>query len=286
MKLNNITAEPWQFIIDHAEKQPQGVHLYYKGVPYPRKVYWSSLDDPNFCLRTLNALGIVKKYLFALTFLKSVVIPRKFNIKSYEPFLHYLSEQIRWTLEEFYIKDDEFSVPVWEMGKFFRVFLENLGLSNVLSQFFAKVGMMFLEFDNAYRYRPQDMAGETTKELLQNPRKELPRLEKIYLIRELEHQDDMDFGARGKITKLITLIRIALLLPKVKKAWISALNAIDLEKIRFDENDRFHLSFWRGYNYEGKTFEERFGPYEEIYKTIPFKKREDYQATANFMTGN
>ena len=263
------------FIIDHAEKKPQGIHLWYKGVPFPRRVIYDKNWQNNHFLRALNALGTVKKYLYALTYLKSVLIPRTLNIKKYEPFLKHLYSQINWQLEEFNIKDDEYSEPVWEIGKFVRIFLETLGLSKQLSKDYAKVVMMILEFDCAYRYRVQDIFGAISLGwFLYNPRKWIKQGLEIYLERETVNKEDINFGARQKILKLKIISKL-LWIPRIKRAWQKAAQGINYNKVLFDENDRFHLSFWQGYNFEGKTLEERFKPWEEVYKTIPFIKRDE-----------
>ena len=212
--------------------------LYYRGVPYPRRVYFDRAKDPTFFLRTLNALGIVKKFLFSLTYLKGVVIPIRLDIRKYEPFLAHLYEQLKWILEDYYIKDKEFSVPVWEIGKFVRGFLEGLGLNEELSRNYARIVMMILEFDNAYRYRAQDILGEIEK--LNNPRKEIKRLFKIYSKRELLERGNLEWGARAKIRKIL-LLRHLLLLPKIKRAFKAALKEIDLKKIKRSEEHTSEL---------------------------------------------
>lgn len=278
MDLNNITAEPWQFIIDHAEKLPQGINVWYKGVPYPRRVYYDENRDLNFTLRVLEALGTVKKYLFALVYLKGVVIPRTLKIKKYEVFLIHLYKQFEWTLGDFYIKDEEYSVPVWEIGKLVENFLINLGLIGWLAKGYTRIIMMFLEFDCAYRYRAQDLLSLVE----QIDRSNLEYILKVYNQREGHYFED---GARSRINQPIKLLRLLLLLPKFSRALKKAQEGVDFGKIRFDKNDRFHFSFWQGYDFESKTFEERFKPYEDLYKTIPFKKRDDPEKIANFMVG-
>lgn len=273
-----ITSEQWEFIIDHEEKLPQGIHLWYKGVPYPRRVFHNRLFDPNFFLRCLDALGQVKKFLFALTFLTKVVFPRTLKIKKYELFLTKIYALIDWQLAEFWIKDDEFSIPVWEIGKGVRKFLEEIGLGNVAYQY-SRVLMMILEFDCAYRYRVQDLIGETTKEILQKPRQEIKRLMDIYNERE-------GFGAREKMNT-INLLGYALWIPKIKKAFLTALNEVDLDKIKFDINDRYHISWWRGYDYMGQDFDTRYQFFLDTHKGDfpPFRKR-DEGSVNDFLTGD
>lgn len=278
MNIENITSESWQFIPARTEKLSQGIHLWYKDCPYPRRVMNDPNWQPNHFLRVLEALGTVKKYMFALTYLKSIVIPRTLSIKKYEVFLQHLYMVFWWNLNHLFIKDNEFSVPVWEIGKFIECFLINLGLNAEISKNYTQLVMMILEFDNAYRYRLQDIIGETNKELLKNPRKEIVRLLAIYNSREFTK------GAPDKINKL-KLLRQFLLLPNIKRSFLKTLESIDLEKIKFDDNDRFHVSYWVGYNFEGRTFEERFKSVEKVFKSIPFQKRDNQEIINNFLLG-
>lgn len=285
MKLENITSESWTFIPVRTEKLSQGTHLWYKECPYPRRVFNDPNWGPNHFLRVLEKLGIVKKYIFALTFLKNIVIPRTLNIKKWEPFLENLAIQIDWTLAEFYIKDNEYSVPVWGIGIFIKRFLEELGLNKNLARVYAKIAMMILEFDNAYRYRIQDMFGAVDMELfLYNPSKWIKKALEIYTERELTNKNDINFGARGKILKMEFLVKI-LWIPKIKKAWKKAASEITYGNICFGDDDRFHISYWVGYNFEGKTFEQRFKPVEHIFEKIPFQKRDDRNEINNFLIG-
>jgi hypothetical protein len=286
MKLSSLTSEKWVFIIDRPEKLKQGIHLWYKGVPYPRRVFHSRLKDPNFFLRTLAALGTVKKNIFLFAQLKDFVFPYRFSIKKYEQFLRTFLAAQKWTLDEFFIKDDEFSVPVWEIGKFVKIFLLNFGFSKDICDDIALIIMMILEFDNAYRYRVQDLVGETSKENLKSLVKEIKRLFKIYLEREIQNQDILEWGARGKFYRLY-ILRFLFYLPKFRNAFLKALDEINLENIKFDINDRFHISFWRGYDYEGKSFDERYQFFLDTFKGEfpPFIKKENPQEVVNFMTG-
>lgn len=286
MRLSGISSEKWNFIIKEAVKMPQGVYLWYVGVPYPRRVYYDKTNDINFALRVLDALGMVKKFLFSLMFLKDIVFPRTLNIKKYQAFLYHVYWQIHWILAEFYIKKEEYSVPVREVGIFVKRFLFYLGFNEDLAGHYADVVMMVLEFDNAYRYRLQDIVGETSKELLKN-RKEIIRLKEIYLKRELQQQDVLDFGARGKIARVFAFFSYALWIPKFRRAFDFALEGIDLEKIKLDINDRYHTSFWRGYDYEGKDFDTRYQFFLDTHKDgfPPYVKRQDPNETAKFLIG-
>ena len=285
MKLENITSENWQFIIDWVEKLPQGVNLWYKGCPYPRRVYYNLDWQPNHPSRILNALGNVKKCIFLLASFDKLAFPRTLSVKKYEAFLWKFSMLADWNLSEFYITDKDYSVPVWEIGQYIKHFLVNLGFSQEIAVKVAQMAMMILEFDNAYRYRLQDLCGTIMKkELLNSPISTLKKIMRINSTRETYWTDVDGVSAKSKIHKL-KILAYLLYIPKVRKAFKKAIQAIDLEKIKFNDNDRFHLSFWKGYEFEGKTFDQRYTPYQELYKIIPFQKKDNQQVINNFLLG-
>lgn len=62
------------------------------------------------------------------------------------------------------------------------------------------------------------------------------------------------------------LIRFACLIPRVKRAIISGLKAVDWKGWQLTESEIFHTLNWKDYNVQGKTYEERMAWYEEIFK--------------------
>ncbi len=239
-------------------------------------MYYDRLNDPQYGLRALERLGLVKKFI--LSFAYAPVLP-SLNKRKWEEFLLRIVEMCVHQLDEFLVKDDEWSEPVWEIGKGIRIFLEEIGFKQIATPA-AKIFMCVLEFDNAYRYRAQDLIGEYR--LKEPPRKEIKRLLELLNKRDLPEKG---WSTYGKFKKLITPILWLLLIPKFKRAFKKAIEAVDLNKVRFDNNDRFHFAFWRGYDYEGKTWAERYEPYAEIYKNAPFRKKENPYETAKFLLG-
>ncbi len=285
MKLEGLTSDQWELIHSHPEKTKQGILRWFKGVPYPCRAYFDGLNDPNFHLRALGALGIVKKFLVNLGYLANLVIPRTFKLKKWEEFLKKITDLCTYPqLDEFLVKDDEWSEPVWEIGKFIKIFLIGIGFNEEICYQFSRVIMCFLEFDQAYRYRLQDLIGETSKQALTRPRREIKRLYRILVARDIFMPGKM-WGIFERVEKFVTPLLFILLIPKFRKAFDKAVEAVDLEKIKFNDNDRFHFAFWRGYDFEGKSFEQRFNPYAEIYKNAPYRKKESPQVTANFLLG-
>ena len=274
MRLGSVTAETWNLIRDRVEKQPQGYFVYYKGIDLPQRAYFDVKKDVNHNLRALEALGTVKKFLFSLSFLSGLVIPRTLNVRKYDAFLVKLYQLCEWQLFDYFVKDDEWSLPVWEIGKFIRNFLKELGFSEVVYTGYSKVIMCLLEFDTAYRYRVQDLLSSVDY----LDKDTLRYIIKLYAVRE------ENLGAAEKINKITKLIYWALWIPKLKKALKNAHKEVNWENVRIDEKDRRDFCWWRGYNFEGKTFEERYTPYTEMYKKAPYVKRQNPQVTLDFMT--
>jgi hypothetical protein len=94
-------------------------------------------------------------------------------------------------------------------------------------------------------------------------------------------------GAAEKINKIGGLLKYIMLIPKFKKAWIKAWDNVYLYKIAMDLNDKYHTSFWRGYNYGGKSFDERYQFFLDTHKDDfpPYNKRINPEDTANFLLG-
>ena len=284
MRLNELTSEKWEFIRDRVEPQKQGVYIYYKGVPYPCRAYFNPLNDPNHNLRALNALGMVKKFFLSLFY--APVIPRTFNLKKWERFLESSLLMCQWHLFEFLAEDNEWSVPVWEIGKMVRVFLETLGFNSDIAYLAARIVMCIFEYDQAYRYRLQDLLRESSKRLMQNPRKEIKRLFQLLIDRDIM-DEGKQWNIYGRAEKFIKPLLLVLLIPKFKNAFLKAIDGLDFENIKLDINDRYHVSFWRGYDFFGQDFDTRYQFFLDTHKKEfpPYRKREDPNLTANFMLG-
>lgn len=109
---------------------------------------------------------------------------------------------------------------------------------------------LFIELDCAYRFRLQDIFGELKKENLVNTPKEIQRLFQILIDRE-----------RGQEHKWIDLRRIIvpfLYLSKTARELIKDfLVELDLEKVTYDEDDKYFILRRASYNHMGLSLEER-----------------------------
>jgi hypothetical protein len=108
-----------------------------------------------------------------------------------------------------------------------------------------------LEFDDAYRYRVQDIMGELNLTALSaNPGREVSRL--LVLA-----------ASRGEVTTGEKFRLFARIVPylfmtgDVRKATLAFFERADLEKLRLDRNDMYTCLIWGGYDFGGASFAER-----------------------------
>lgn len=107
---------------------------------------------------------------------------------------------------------------------------------------------MIFEFDDAYRYRAQDIFGIVNKEaLLKNPAKEIVRVLRI--------AKDRDSSGNGqlpaKIEVFIKIVPYLFWIRSFKKAFIEFFKEVDLEKLKLDEYDLYRCLLWGGWKFGG-----------------------------------
>lgn len=143
------------------------------------------------------------------------------------------------------------------------VFLTEYGIDRDVAESFAEVFATLIEYDNAYRYRIEDLTSETYKEkLLRSPIKEVQRLVLIHKDREPSHGG----MTQEKVAVLGKLLSYVLLIPSIRRAFKKALLASDFARFQLDDADRYHTLLWSDYNFTGKSIDERIEIYKEIHK--------------------
>ena len=125
---------------------------------------------------------------------------------------------------------------------------------------------MFMEFDNAYRFRMQDMLLEMNiEEIRKNTSKEIGRLFDILIEREIWEQGKTRMAEKWKMAKeLISLfLRFN---PSIKKTIVDLAERIDLTKIELTKEDRYYCEFRKDYKF-GFMARENI-PVREVPKNI------------------
>ncbi len=131
-------------------------------------------------------------------------------------------------------------------------FMRRLGISRANAHPFCLVFGSLIEYDNAYRYRLEDIFTETSKKALQeNPRREISRLIKLYCSRE------KDWGVAMKFRTISMLTTSLFWVPRVRKAFTKALEGCDFERLQLDDIDRYWCKVRNDYDFFGETYEYR-----------------------------
>lgn len=242
--------------------QSGGILVYHKGIPYPQKGW----PTPH----ALEALYMPKRGLVtALTALttKDLLLPllglllmtKKTKIRLLQRFLTQYGLFAKLTMTPYFYEDRFYMDCTKTLQKFISTFLITIGVDKLISQESAEIFSMFIEYDTAYRFRMEDVMSETSKEvLLENPAKEIARLFKLSASREESSHVTKSFNS------IALLLRLAFWIPWIKRAFITALESIDVMSLQLDEADRFHVSRLGGYKFFGEELEYRLEKYPRI----------------------
>lgn len=131
-------------------------------------------------------------------------------------------------------------------------FLHRLGIEEKSADRFAEIFVFMIDMDNAYRLRIEDTFSATTREqLVKNPSKELKRLMKVISER------DINPAVSKKVNKFVGLMSLSLLIPKIKKAFITTIQDCDYVNTSLDEGDIYWAIFRTDYNFLGLNYKQR-----------------------------
>ena len=121
---------------------------------------------------------------------------------------------------------------------------------------------MIMQYDGAYRFRPQDILSEIRKTEFMYGRlrgiREIQRLFTLFMERENSE------GVRDKLLLIRRFIPLLYLSPKLYRFIKDFVIELDLDKIRPDESDRYFMLNRASYNFFGVPYEERLREWHRI----------------------
>ena len=205
----------------------EGTLVYLKGHKYPHK----GLPTPE----AVHAVNIVKA--LSLEYVKC-------------PFFNY--DKIAWKVMSQFILEHEYQTKATQtIRDMIALFLFKIGYEETKACRIADIISHIFEYDQAYRFRVQDLASETSvKALTSYPQKEIKRL--------LAINEKRDYNVVSKKFKLVSkFIGFALWIPKYKRAFKETVRAVGIKGLQFDENDKYWANMKIDYNYFGQTYEQR-----------------------------
>lgn len=251
----------------------------YEGFPLPRKgiVYSEAImANAEAKKRTLTTfVPFARKEALGIA-LGFFLTPFKWKIVFLEEFLrnyvreidniHLKCKRPAYLKYEYY---SNFAKALWDITK---VFMMELGFSEVISNHLGKILATLFEYDDVYKIQPIDVFTEFTKEeVLKDPRGFIDRFIKLIIQRNVNTnlstwKEDRAFkdnktAVQWKFEAFATLLKIALYLPKFKRAFRKAISEVKFEWLQMDEYERFWNLNRGDYNIEGRKLKDRYEEY-------------------------
>lgn len=247
------------FEIDRVEyPESGGIFVYLKGLKFPTKGFPTpeAVYSVNLVKRSMvgHVKFLAKNPLVALMFLRRKVL---------RDFLNEFCSFAEIDINPWMLKENRYSRGAREIRKFVRVFIEEIGITG----FGDRLGLIaghVLEFDNAYMFRFLDVMSMAIREnLLKDPVAEIEKLFKIFA--EREH----GVAVSEKAKAFRYLVKFLFYIPKVRKAFVKAVQETELSNMQMDEADRYHVLRWDNhYDFLGRKFEDRIGEFMFIHKGV------------------
>lgn len=195
------------------------------------------------------------------------ILPKKIRTKILILIFNYLIDAAYQPMGWYALAESAYNTPMQELHRATRVFIiktfKNKQVIEILEKLVDIICMTF-QFDLSYRFRYQDIFPLVNKVWLrENPRKELMRVLKIYLEREINFSN-----VRAKWDYLWNKIGIILwfvfLSKKRRQIVIDFFDEVDLEKIKMDEADWYYSLDRDDYNHGGLTYKEKMAVSKEL----------------------
>lgn len=133
-------------------------------------------------------------------------------------------------------------------------FLIHIGIDKIIAKQFCFRIAHIIQYDDAYRYRLQDILSETTHaQITSKPRQEFLRLIKI-----LEQRTPKGNLVANKLKYVLIPVSYLLFVPKYRKAFINAMTEGVLKDMQYDDADRYWACLKNDdYLFTGRSVEER-----------------------------
>lgn len=271
---HQIISEAQSFyVIDRVDFE-DGMRVFIRGAEYHQRGMAAPevLFGLNIAKRILTeALNVALRWEFLPGVALSILKPLKWRIKRIGWLINSYNSIVWKILSPHFLKP-KYMVPcARELRSMIYNFMMALGIREEFSNQSSVILSHFIEYDNAYRFRLEDLMSETNKEeLAAKPIRTLRRLAKLAVERD---QQTVGWKFKG----IVTIASIALLLPSVRKAWKKMILESDFAKIQYDEIDRYWTAMRTDYLWWGRTPEERSNYLTGKKMPVPMPKAE-YEA--------
>ena len=242
----------------------EGIYIYFEGCKYPKKG-WPTQDGTwanNIVKRqTILLAQILKNKGVILPAMGFALTPWKYKISFIENALQQYVRASDMVLMPYYLKEERYCVFCRELRNLIASFLIGIGISLVVAEDTAKIIAHIFEYDEAYKYPLQDAMTDINWN--GNLRKEL-----IVAINRLAsrtpHVTTVD-----KFKQFNKLLTLALLHPKIKKAFKTAVSMANTDNLKLLDDDYYWCILRSEYKYRGIPYEQREKEWIDIHDGKP-----------------
>jgi hypothetical protein len=230
-----------------------GIFVHYDGMEFPERspALAEDLYLANYAKRMLMAMFryLSKQKLFVLWF---ILVPYKWKIKALNELLLMYTDTNILVVRAMFLKDEYLSPISLELKHMSHSFLVDLGINPKNADEFAEIFANLINLDNAYRYRLHDLFMETRPQrLLAQPIREIWKLLKI------NQERDPCSSVKGKFRLVVIGVTILLLYPRFRRAFKRSILNCNYKQLLPQDMDKFWMNVRSGYNFFGKTDQER-----------------------------
>jgi len=146
---------------------------------------------------------------------------------------------------------NEITPMAQEVRDILKSFLIKINIEEQDAKIFAELISTIIDYDDAYRFRVQDLMVETTKtELIKRPITEIK-----WIIKKAMERDFPDVAIKFK--RIGTLLTLLLLIPKYRKAFRETIEESHFDKMYPDKADWYWMCQREDYKFGGYTNEQR-----------------------------
>lgn len=221
----------------------QGALIHIVGAKYPKKGY----PTPE----AIVALNIVKTAVKEAT-----RYPLQLLSVNKDKLLTSFNNTFNKAFTPYKMKEEYLCPAAYGVFQFLRLFLIRANIQPAIANLAAFNFAHFIEYDDAYRYRMQDIMSESTHaQITENPRKEIKRLLAIFFERT---QFKVGDTPAVKVARLLKPLMLLLFIPKYKRIFKECMTKDVFTRLQYDDADRYWASLKNEvYLFTGKTYEER-----------------------------
>ena len=226
-----------------------------KGFPYPEATWRNdTVKRANmFVVRILANPMLLPAWFFFL------ISPWFLKKKLLSSILEHWNRLTYYLLSPCFLKENRYCESVRELRVLIHETMKNLGLDSYESSMAAQTIATIIQYDDAYRYRMEDLLTEVTAiDFYRKP------FGTMHQIAELIKEREID--VKPKLLAITKVASLLFLVPRFRRAFRQSLKKVDWGKLQLDEIDRYHCLNRDGYNFFGQTFEERIEHYKKIHK--------------------